>query len=596
MMKNKASFLTHEVFEYIVIFIFASLLFTINILSQQGLIVFLMFIILNLFLKSYKVIIKLSLLLIFAIISFFIVDENNKLEIFTIASSFIIQTLHIHSEKFKFQFGFIKKVDVLFSRNSYSFILLLLITYLTQNAYINYESIDWDISSYLVASNNLSFDNLPYQNQWESKQPILYILYKFIIVFSKGNLVLFKLINDLIIFLISLMLFNLVKKELKSNYFSLLISSLYLVFMSTPWGTAEYSEVFSLFFIVLGLNILSTNKQSFVNLFMVGLIFGISIMINIGSAIVIIGTVFFLERNIINKSIYLLLGSTVPLILLTYFYHSRELSKIFLETTFYIPLNYPSSSTFSPKILIDFLRSYFEFNKLLYLIMVLAFITLLKQIRFASFKIYSLLVTSLIFVFIALHGYYHHYIFFIFFLTYSMVTIFRGSSKNLYSLLMLMAIFSVLLNVGPKSVENLYNVDKLQDNYPIYNLQQELNEIVNKEYTVFALDYHLINFYLKQDNFSYIVHPTNLEEEFITSRLIQLNKIQDKEISSLIQNMYPDVVICSEDMQDFNCEVSDYDKRYTQLLFEEINSKENIDYYKDPYKKIRVYIKKDIIK
>lgn len=235
MMKNKASFLTHEVFEYIVIFIFASLLFTINILSQQGLIVFLMFIILNLFLKSYKVIIKLSLLLIFAIISFFIVDENNKLEIFTIASSFIIQTLHIHSEKFKFQFGFIKKVDVLFSRNSYSFILLLLITYLTQNAYINYESIDWDISSYLVASNNLSFDNLPYQNQWESKQPILYILYKFIIVFSKGNLVLFKLINDLIIFLISLMLFNLVKKELKSNYFSLLISSLYLVFMSTPW-------------------------------------------------------------------------------------------------------------------------------------------------------------------------------------------------------------------------------------------------------------------------------------------------------------------------------------------------------------------------
>ena len=177
-----------------------------------------------------------------------------------------------------------------------------------------------------------------------------------------------------------------------------------------------------------------------------------------------------------------------------------------------------------------------------------------------------------------------------------MVTIFRGGSKNLYSLLMLIAIFSVLLNVGPKSVENLYNVDKLQNNYPIYNLQQELNEIVNKEYTVFALDYHLINFYLKQDNFSYIVHPTNLEEEFITSRLIQLNKIQDKEISSLIQNMYPDVVICSEDMQDFNCEVSDYDKRYTQLLFEEINSMENINYYKDPYKKIRVYIKKDIIK
>ena len=139
-------------------------------------------------------------------------------------------------------------------------------------------------------------------------------------------------------------------------------------------------------------------------------------------------------------------------------------------------------------------------------------------------------------------------------------------------------------------------VDTLQETYPIYNLQLELNNIIQDDYSVLALDYHLINYYLKKDNFSYVVHPTNLEEEFITDKLIKLDKIYEQEIRDLILYNSPEVIICSEDMLDFNCEVSDYDKRYVKLDYEKISSMDNIDYYKDPYKTIRVFVRKDALR
>ena len=176
------------------------------------------------------------------------------------------------------------------------------------------------------------------------------------------------------------------------------------------------------------------------------------------------------------------------------------------------------------------------------------------------------------------------------------LVLFKTEFKNLYASFLVVVIISVSINIVPKSINNLLIVDTLQETYPIYNLQLELNNIIQDDYSVLALDYHLINYYLKKDNFSYVVHPTNLEEEFITDKLIKLDKIYEQEIRDLILYNSPEVIICSEDMLDFNCEVSDYDKRYLKLDYEKISSMDNIDYYKDPYKTIRVFVRKDALR
>ena len=80
-------------------------------------------------------------------------------------------------------------------RNSYVFLYLTIITLLTQNYLLNYEIIDWDISSYLVASNSVISGSLPYELQWESKGPLLFYVYGIIVKLVSGNLIYFKLIN-----------------------------------------------------------------------------------------------------------------------------------------------------------------------------------------------------------------------------------------------------------------------------------------------------------------------------------------------------------------------------------------------------------------
>ena len=60
---------------------------------------------------------------------------------------------------------------------------------ITQNLYLNYETITWDTASYLVASLPLQDGYLPYETQWESKGPLLTYIYYFLILLSNKSLV-----------------------------------------------------------------------------------------------------------------------------------------------------------------------------------------------------------------------------------------------------------------------------------------------------------------------------------------------------------------------------------------------------------------------
>ena len=126
------------------------------------------------------------------------------------------------------------------------------------------------------------------------------------------------------------MLFRLVNMELKNYNHSTLLVSLYLIFMSSPWGTAEYSEIYCLLFISAGINLLSRKSNLNNYYFLAGLMFGLSVMVNIGSLIIIIGTIFFIKnKNIFLNLSKMFVGFISPLIILTLLYF-QEIYLIYL--------------------------------------------------------------------------------------------------------------------------------------------------------------------------------------------------------------------------------------------------------------------------
>ena len=64
----------------------------------------------------------------------------------------------------------------------------------------------------------------------------------------------------------------------------------------------------------------------------------------------------------------------------------------------------------------------------------------------------------------------------------------------------------------------------------------------------------------------------------------------------------PDVIICNPMMiirgvatkiDDYNCAVDDYNKKYLKIDTEKYRMDQNLNYYYDPYKQINVYIKQN---
>ena len=148
-------------------------------------------------------------------------------------------------------------------KSFFPYTLLFFITLLTQNVYLNIETIEWDIASYLIATQDIKSGFLPNQTQWESKGPLLFYIYYFILTFTGKSFVLFKIINDILLYSISLILFFIIYRESKNNIYKSFFGTLFFsLSMSQPWAISEYSEVYSLFFISLAYLVLLKGRNT----------------------------------------------------------------------------------------------------------------------------------------------------------------------------------------------------------------------------------------------------------------------------------------------------------------------------------------------
>ena len=111
----------------------------------------------------------------------------------------------------------------------------------------------------------------------------------------------------------------------------------------------------------------------------------------------------------------------------------------------------------------------------------------------------------------------------------------------------------------------------------------------------------MLLYYLDKPNYSYIVHPSNHYDNAVTETLTQIGKLVPNHISIMIEEE-PKVIICNprqiingnpQRIDDYNCAISDYKFNYEFIDTEIYRTSFNLEYYKNPYQTINLYIKDD---
>ena len=541
-------------------------------------------------------------------------SNNNATYITLLISIFLIIGIKYLFFDFEINFKIFKSLIIFAKKNHVLGIFILLIfTIITQNRFLNIETISWDVSSYLVASQEIGRGYLPLETQWESKGPLFLYLYFLVSKLSLNNLVYFKIANDLILFTTSVFIYLTVSNVSKNKTLGFFSSLFFLSIISYTWFISELSEIYCLVLISI-IYFLESKKNS--NILLIGLLFSFSTLINQGTAVFIIPYTIFKFYNIFvtkhyKKLIHYLYGLAIPHIFFIILYSLRGLLDVYISQYVTLPLNYIQENLSSFYELKIVLRTFFNYDVFLYLTLLTTatfiFMDLIKKNNneTMSFKLLQLinLLFGLGFYFLAGHNYYHHLFYFVFFISLNFVNLNSIKYIKITCLYVFIAAVSVSITTASSSLNNLSNLNNIYDNYPLKKLSKTISSnFEDANYDILALDSVLVLYYLEKPNFSYIIHPSNHFENYIVDDLIRLNKIKTNSFShiSYLIEKEPEVIICNgrmiirgkvEDVDFYNCAIDDYKKNYNKIDTQEFLNSKYLDFYKDPYKEMSVFIK-----
>ena len=459
----------------------------------------------------------------------------------------------------------------------------------------------------MVASNEISRGFLPNETQWESKGPVLIYMYSLLLKIAGGNFLIFKVINDILLFMISLILYmSTIKVKSNVKKLNLTPPTLFILFMSQPWGLSGYSEIYSLLFISFSYYLYKSNTSKH-TYYLIGIFLSLSTLVNQGTILYLLGFLLILfNKNAKHNLRKILLSFLIPHIFFLLLYFYKNLLNIYIETFVNIPIAYTSASYSNLYELKVYLRKFYEYETSLYFIFVIVLFSILANSLSSinNFKNilgndnFIFILISLSFYFIASHNYYHHTIFLLYFLSLYVQNISNSNTIYLISVLTVFSALTLTISYGSTSAKNLYNHQSIYDNYPLKSLAAEIDTLFDEDYNVLALEYNLLLHYLDKPNFSYIVHHTNFLEPYILSSLQKINFIEENYAEYLITKK-PDVIICSDYMivrgdviksPIIKCNPDDMPEGYLSVNTEGYFT-ENLNFYRDPYKEIYVFVK-----
>ena len=250
-------------------------------------------------------------------------------------------------------------------------IFLFILVIILQNRLLNYEIISVDVPSYLVASQDITVNNLPFENQWESKGPVFLYFYKFLMILSFKNLAIFKILNDVLLFVISFMLYKTSLLISKNKLVAVSSVLFFILVTSYEWYVTELSEIYCLFFISIQYYLITKYELTKKVIFISATLIALSSLVNQATAIFMIGLLILIFINHKNYQLsssiaYVITGFVFPHIIFISIYFFNGLIKVYLTNYIKIPFGYVSSGRFELYELIVWLRRYFQYSEFLY--------------------------------------------------------------------------------------------------------------------------------------------------------------------------------------------------------------------------------------
>jgi len=437
-------------------------------------------------------------------------------------------------------------------------LLLIFITFMYQLTTLNIEILNWDISTFLVMSGDILRGNIPYENQWEFKGPLFFYMYTIPQIFSPQNLIAVKIFNDIIFALTALTIFF-ITTRIKQDYLLALIASLSFVFLTSISrdGHPGFSEIYSLLFIGLAIYFYFSRKLKN-NVFISGFFAACSLLITMSSLLFVayFSLIQFLNSKNKTKNLtHYASGFVTPYAIIFIVYISKNLFYLNIFTNFIFPFSYVQNDADMGKLLrgIYYIltgdRSRSLLIHFMIFIIIFAFIKSLlsfldnRYINYDVLLFLGLILISILVFGLAGTGYWHQIIYFLFFLSFSLLFIENTILKLFYSALIFSILSTTSLTALTTSYKNIKNVK--QEQYSVYQEYRKINSLYNIE-TIFATRNHLILFYFDLPQNYYAVHPSLLyrsDHRYVMEMLKSNNLVKSIEIDEVIR-LDHDLILC----------------------------------------------------
>ena len=496
---------------------------------------------------------------------------------------FIFCSFSYH-DPFKFKRMYFKFLDTKYIWYFFFFFLI----FVTQFSTHNYETMNWDINSFINGGQDILLNKtLPYENSYENKGPILFLIYAVIVFFSNSNLLILKILNDLSLLLLSFLIYKFSKNNTKNNLIPILNTFIFILLMSKDWFHPGFSEIYACIFLILSLNSLTMN-----NPIKGGVLFGLATLTNFGS---IIFSVAFMLYCLFYKKIYWFFkfsagASVVHLVVLT-IYFVNNLLDIYLKSVFIIPLKYRQGNKSLVEMFSELIvtaESFYNYTTSIYILIIFLFstmfATLLKNKIISNENMFAII--GLLIYILAGTAYDHQLIYFLCFLSLVPLTIRNELSLRALVVIVIISTFSIVNYHSSASINNLKKFNELNNNYPVNNIVQELQIYENSK--LISFDNTLVYFYSKSERLGYFLHPNLYEEKFILEEFKNLKLVDPLKMIKT----YPDYIICSSSKYSLDCKNNNIINTKYKII-EDINYDQEILHYYEKNKDILIYFKTD---
>ena len=401
--------------------------------------------------------------------------------------------------------------------------------------------------TYLFIGNDFINGNLPYSNQWEMKGPILPLVYGFLAIATSGKILYLKLASSLMIYFMSIMIFNYNIKSSDNTFIAYSASLFFNIFLASySFGYSIYYEYFLcilIYVLIYKVDYFSTRPVflgilvAFGSLyFQFFIVFGVALLVKINS-------LRRLTRIYISKGI---LGFLICQIIIFFVFFINGLSEIYIYTIFKFPFLYQENVLYDvgPLTLFYYLKD----NESLYLLasLISLAVYILIQLKHGIKKQIFTNFSEIIFIcagfFLPIYtnklsG--NHWIYFIFFVSLFIGNFFNQKDTFIAKVLVTFLIVAVSGQISINKI-NLHDISNIS-----YKSEELAEKIIKDGYkieTSFVMNVNNIQTFLNTENISYISHPTLRKKNQIggLERLIQ----SDQSYESLVKKN-PDLIVCN---------------------------------------------------